>query len=458
MSAARSVEVKFENLTDFTLRRVGFDLPHGVWTSFPPENIGPGDVMSWQTESDGFMTGTEGKVEYRSDSESEKLFVKWDNPFIGSNSYQEGAPNGYRVDRAGGAGDNASVTFTLRPSLVPLGTVSSGFLVENSPGAFASIFRAVLVTADGMLTEFNRNNNNPPPPSWPRIMSFGAGAAIQAVTLIRSNLFRGKLEVIARAANGGLLYFHRPPSLPWVGPFPLRVNNVAVANAAGVPGLIQGNVGQVGNLELVTPLVGGGLLHLARNNDVFAEDPNKKPWSEVERFGNFRVPFAAVALIQSSLGATGVPGDLAMVARAADRLYYFVRPIGQSWDGPHEIRVRNGELPVTGVAGNPTLIQSRFPSSGDFEVVAPLAAGGFLTLVRDNQRSNRDDPTLPWQEGDRFATTLFADQTAVVQRRSLSPGLEVVAHITTSGQWSYFSRAAGPGTPWSGPQLVTQFV
>jgi hypothetical protein len=43
------------------------------------------------------------------------------------------------------------------------------------------------------------------------------------------------------------------------------------------------------------------------------------------------------------------------------------------------------------VAGNPVLIQSTFGTKGNFELLIPLAAGGFGAYFRDN-----DNASLPW--------------------------------------------------------------
>ncbi|MFH8408786.1 hypothetical protein ACH4FX_28915 [Streptomyces sp. NPDC018019] len=40
--------------------------------------------------------------------------MKWNNPYVGGNSYQCSVPAGYRCDRSGGSGNNTSVTFVVR--------------------------------------------------------------------------------------------------------------------------------------------------------------------------------------------------------------------------------------------------------------------------------------------------------------------------------------------------------
>ena len=127
--ASRSTAVVFTNTTRNTgLYKVDEDLPHGVWTTEPPEFIGPGAQVVWGSESDGFLTGTEGKVRYLPGpadtdnigipvplADSDAVIVHWDNPYVGSNSYNASAPAPYQVNQESGtgSGDNATVRFDL---------------------------------------------------------------------------------------------------------------------------------------------------------------------------------------------------------------------------------------------------------------------------------------------------------------------------------------------------------
>ena len=61
-------------------------------------------------------------------------------------------------------------------------------------------------------------------------------------------------------------------------------------------------------------------------------------------------------------------------------------------------------LPLGGVSGAPTLIQSRCGNKGNFELLTPMASGGLAHYWRNN-----DDPFVPWfgpirfgQEAGRF--------------------------------------------------------
>jgi hypothetical protein len=115
--AARSVFVNLVNRSDAVLIRTAFSLSHGIWTHEPPLRIEAGAKQTWQSESDGFATGTEGEVTYdiqpvAGQSDGTAHF-HWDNPFIGSNSFDEATPVLYKADRSGGDGDNATVDWTF---------------------------------------------------------------------------------------------------------------------------------------------------------------------------------------------------------------------------------------------------------------------------------------------------------------------------------------------------------
>jgi hypothetical protein len=84
--AERTVRCEFLNLTNQSLVRESGErekLAHGKYTDpwFPPQNIAPGAVGKWRTESNGFMTGTEGRARYRIGSDTVNLW--WNHPFIG---------------------------------------------------------------------------------------------------------------------------------------------------------------------------------------------------------------------------------------------------------------------------------------------------------------------------------------------------------------------------------------
>jgi len=116
--ASRSTNVTLINNTDLTLILTQATLSHGVWSDglYPPEKIAPHSKGNWQSESDGFMTGTEGTVTYTVENGTGNVVIHWDNPYAGGNGYSSSAPNGYEISQSGGSGNNAVVTFTLSPA------------------------------------------------------------------------------------------------------------------------------------------------------------------------------------------------------------------------------------------------------------------------------------------------------------------------------------------------------
>lgn len=119
--AVRTVSVLFDNQTDSTLNKIRDRLDHGKWTVRPPDVVAPHDRATWKSESAGFATGTEGWAEYEI-ADGGKVVVRWNNPFVGDNSFGETFPEGWMVAHEGGGGNRASVTFTLwdkRPKPLP---------------------------------------------------------------------------------------------------------------------------------------------------------------------------------------------------------------------------------------------------------------------------------------------------------------------------------------------------
>lgn len=84
----RSTRITVSNNTDFDLTQIGTaDLCHGSWTNdiAPPSTIAKKSCASWEAESSGIGTGTEGWVKYQLSNPApcvpELVFIYWDNPF-----------------------------------------------------------------------------------------------------------------------------------------------------------------------------------------------------------------------------------------------------------------------------------------------------------------------------------------------------------------------------------------
>ena len=110
-AASRSTRVHFFNNSDADLHRAGGEIDHGCWAESlkPPEEIPSGAEVEFEAESCGIAPGDEFHVQYELNNKT-KLLLAYDNPFIGSNSYEETAPDGYAISRSGGSGNNAVVS------------------------------------------------------------------------------------------------------------------------------------------------------------------------------------------------------------------------------------------------------------------------------------------------------------------------------------------------------------
>ncbi|MFE7528236.1 aegerolysin family protein [Kitasatospora sp. NPDC057542] len=122
LSAARSTQVSVVNWTGCELRLQNAWLDHGIWS----DGLAPVAVMSdgttgrWQSESNGFMTGTEGHVIYDAENcgnpglNGKRVQLHWNNPYVGSNSYDSaGSDPMFRFAQSGGSGNNAAVYWTI---------------------------------------------------------------------------------------------------------------------------------------------------------------------------------------------------------------------------------------------------------------------------------------------------------------------------------------------------------
>lgn len=112
-SSARSVTITVINRTSQPLGCGDAVLDGGEWASYPADSIAPGTQATWRTQSNGFMTGTEGRATFGSGSGPAGFTVNWNNPYIGSNSYSCSAPTGFSCDRSGGSGNDSAITVTF---------------------------------------------------------------------------------------------------------------------------------------------------------------------------------------------------------------------------------------------------------------------------------------------------------------------------------------------------------
>jgi len=114
------VRIRLHNATPHDMVLVHTALSGGKWSGpgeseVPPSRVYTGTTWSWQSQSDGFMTGTEGSAVYTLQGTSANVEIRWDNPYVGGNSYKGIGPQPYLITHQGGSGHNATddVTVTL---------------------------------------------------------------------------------------------------------------------------------------------------------------------------------------------------------------------------------------------------------------------------------------------------------------------------------------------------------
>ncbi len=221
------------------------------------------------------------------------------------------------------------------------GATGNVVLIRSHHGALHHNWELVApAAAGGGLIHYWRDNDPQFPllGDWrlaPRALT-GIGQ-IDAVTIIEAEITANafSLEVVARV-GGRLWCAWRDANLQWYGPIDVLVDGSPVTDAAGVPSLIQSSYGaKARNFELVTPLKGGGLLHLWRNND--ADDPQDWRWGRAAAVIDPGRHYTTSSLLQGKFGAP--PGNLELVARADDGkvMHFWRESASLQWSGPNPV-------------------------------------------------------------------------------------------------------------------------
>ncbi|MFP5317620.1 MAG: galactose oxidase-like domain-containing protein [Acidimicrobiia bacterium] len=295
-----------------------------------------------------------------------------------------------------------------------------GFLFLGGHGGNGNFEMVLPRGAGGGAWHWWRDNDDPGHPWHGPTTAFGSEGVVDAVTLIQGNLGpAGNLEVVARAGDG-LVYSSRDDGGTWRWKTPAAIPGSG--GAAGAPSLVQGSSGATGNFEVVSPLAGGGLAHWWRDND-----GTGTPWTGPTPFAG-GTPFAAADMVEG-----WVSGHLEVVARSAGLLVHWWRDGGFAW---HSAGVAG-----SGVTGIHAICQAA--ASGNYELVAPLAAGGM-----GHWSANPSAPSLDWHQTAAFGSGPVA---AVGLVESPGGNLEVVAMVGDHLQ--HWWREGGPHYAWHGPTV-----
>lgn len=113
-----SATITFVNNGQLPLRLNTWKLDHGCWTNdvTPPNTIGALSTVSFEAESCGVGTGSEGYVEYTPYGSPATIHGHhyWDVPASGTNTAQNAAPSGCTSSQSGpGDGNHVFITFTM---------------------------------------------------------------------------------------------------------------------------------------------------------------------------------------------------------------------------------------------------------------------------------------------------------------------------------------------------------
>lgn len=139
--ACRSVKCTLENKSDQGIKFHHGKLQWGIWAkkpnsqvdASPPTTMIPaGGTATWESESDGVMTGTEGWAIFWAE-DGTVVELDWNNPFCGKNTYHH-KEGGKEKPTNGSAGSNSTVTFTFnKPGPPKTATTTPGTVVSPPP-------------------------------------------------------------------------------------------------------------------------------------------------------------------------------------------------------------------------------------------------------------------------------------------------------------------------------------
>lgn len=288
----------------------------------------------------------------------------------------------------------------------------NGNLLESGDGALHRNFEAVYATA-GHAQHYWRDGSTH---AWHAGPTFGNDVAV--CPTLTSTTFNRNLECVYLTGSHRLHHWWRDQTTGvWhdggvFGP----------ADAAGIPGFIQGNYGAPGNFEVVVRTNDGRLNHWWRDG---------AGWHDGGRFGN-SISYSGATLVQSNYGVKG-NFELVAVCGATRQMQHFWR------DNDHGMVWNAGVCFGRNINSPPVMIQSQFGATdenrpGNFELC--VAVGGMVQhWWRDNYGGT----------GWHMSTTFGAGVQAVVGLLQGSYGfnLECIVLLTTGHIQHWWRDGAG---------------
>jgi hypothetical protein len=294
----------------------------------------------------------------------------------------------------------------------------------------------------------------------------------RGVTFIQSNHIgdgvHGNFEAVVRVAPAIAttpdhldFWFLDSRTSVWNGPLALVADGKPMDGVTGDPVLIQGNWGNQGNFELLVPR-GNVIDHFFRNND----DPQFS-WSLVHRLSYpTNLTPKSVTFIQSNFLGDGVHGNFAAVARVGqanpndpDFLdFWFLDSRTPLWNGPSPLFADGKQ--ITGVTGDPILIQGNWGRLGNFELLVPKVTSLITTSATTTTRTCRGGSCTNCRTRSRQPSLVRGRETCRLSREiSLGDGVHgnfeavvrVAPPVVTSGDHLDFWFLDSRTSQWNGP-------
>lgn len=134
-AATRDIRIHLTNRSDVELSFKSFTLDHGCWVAQPPEKIGIDQTVDIASASCGVATGTEFTVKYFVGATGKDFTLHYNNPFAGSDDFNEDAAEGYDFASSGTIEDR-SVAFQCEGACdgIPLSWKQNGITIDPGSG------------------------------------------------------------------------------------------------------------------------------------------------------------------------------------------------------------------------------------------------------------------------------------------------------------------------------------
>ena len=134
-AATRDIRVHFTNSSDEVLTRASGTLDAGCWGVEPPLKIEIDQTVDIASESCGVATGTEFTVTYWVGSSGAQMTMHYNNPFGGTDEFDENAPEGYAFETSGVIEDRTTKFKCDSPcDGIPLAWKQNGVTIDPGGG------------------------------------------------------------------------------------------------------------------------------------------------------------------------------------------------------------------------------------------------------------------------------------------------------------------------------------